>query len=115
MGSDTQRITGRIRLLPSRELPAVSRLRVPRRSDVGPVTDLVAPMSGAHRGHISAARANGIRCGVGVPIVVAGRVWGSIVAWSTERLPDDFEARLDEFTELLAAAISNAEATEALE
>ena len=75
------------------------------------MTDLVAPMSGAHRGHISAARANGIRCGVGVPIVVAGRVWGSIVAWSTERLPDDFEARLDEFTKLLAAAIANADAT----
>jgi GAF domain-containing protein len=59
----------------------------------------------------AAARANSIRCGAGVPIVVAGRVWGSIVAWSTERLPDDFEVRLDEFTKLLAAAIANAEAT----
>jgi signal transduction histidine kinase/putative methionine-R-sulfoxide reductase with GAF domain len=63
----------------------------------------------------AAARRNGLQCGVGVPIVVAGQVWGSIVAWSTARLPDDFEARLGEFTELIAAAISNAEATEALE
>jgi GAF domain-containing protein len=62
----------------------------------------------------AAARTSGIRCGVGVPIVVGGRVWGSIVAWSTERLPDDFEARLGEFTKLIAAAISNTEATEAL-
>jgi hypothetical protein len=28
----------------------------------------------------AAARTSGIRCGVGVPMVVAGRVWGSIVA-----------------------------------
>ncbi|HEX6701971.1 MAG TPA: GAF domain-containing protein [Gaiellaceae bacterium] len=61
-----------------------------------------------------AVRTSGIRSGVGVPIVVAGRVWGSIVAWSAERLPDDFEARLAEFTELLAAAIANVEAAEAL-
>ena len=59
-------------------------------------------------------RSNGIRSGVGVPIVVGGGVWGSIVAWSTQRLPEDFEARLSEFTELLAAAISNAGAHEAL-
>jgi GAF domain-containing protein len=61
-----------------------------------------------------AARTSGIRSGVGVPIVVAGRVWGSIVAWGTERLPENFEARLADFTELLAAAIANAEATGAL-
>jgi GAF domain-containing protein len=61
-----------------------------------------------------AVRAGGVQSGVGVPIVVAGRIWGSIVAWSPERLPEDFEARLAEFTELLAAAISNAEATEAV-
>jgi GAF domain-containing protein len=61
-----------------------------------------------------AARSIGIRSGVGVPIVVAGNVWGSIVAWSTARLPDDFEGRLSEFTELLASAIANAEATESL-
>ena len=61
-----------------------------------------------------AIRSRGIRSGVGVPILVAGRVWGSIVAWSTERLPEDFEARLAAFTELLAAAIANAEAREAL-
>jgi GAF domain-containing protein len=60
------------------------------------------------------ARAGGIHSGVGVPIMVAGRIWGSIVAWSTERLPDDFEPRLAEFTELLGATIANTEAREAL-
>jgi GAF domain-containing protein len=61
-----------------------------------------------------ALQIGGIRSGVGVPLEVAGRVWGSIVAWSAERLPEDFEARLAAFTELLAAAIANTEAREAL-
>jgi GAF domain-containing protein len=51
---------------------------------------------------------------VGAPIMVAGRVWGAIVASNTERLPESTEARLVEFTGLLAAAIANAEAREAL-
>jgi hypothetical protein len=59
-------------------------------------------------------RRSGMRSSVGVPIVVAGRVWGAIVASNTERLPENTAARLAEFTELLAAAIANAEAREAL-
>jgi GAF domain-containing protein len=46
--------------------------------------------------------------------VVAGQVWGAIVASSTERLPESTGAQLAEFTELLAAAIANTEAREAL-
>jgi GAF domain-containing protein len=66
-------------------------------------------------GEIAAAvRSSGLRSSVGVPIVVAGRVWGAIVTWNTERLTDDTGARLAEFTELLAAAIANTEAGEAL-
>jgi signal transduction histidine kinase len=61
-----------------------------------------------------AVRSSGMRSGVGVPIMVAGRVWGAIVAWNTERLPGNTGARLADFTELLAAAIANAEAREAL-
>jgi signal transduction histidine kinase/uncharacterized protein YoaH (UPF0181 family) len=61
-----------------------------------------------------AVRRSGMRSSVGVPIVVAGGVWGAIVASSTERLPENTEARLAAFTELLAAAIANAEAREAL-
>jgi GAF domain-containing protein len=61
-----------------------------------------------------AVRGNGLRSSVGVPIVVAGRVWGAIVASNTDRLPESTDARLAEFTELLAAAIANTEAREAL-
>jgi GAF domain-containing protein len=49
--------------------------------------------------------------GVGTPIVVDGRLWGLATAGSTvERpLPPDTEARLTDFTELVATAIANAE------
>ncbi|HUE26315.1 MAG TPA: GAF domain-containing protein, partial [Solirubrobacteraceae bacterium] len=48
---------------------------------------------------------------VGTPIVVEGRLWGVAIAGSTldRRLPPDTEARLTDFTELLATAIANAE------
>jgi GAF domain-containing protein len=61
-----------------------------------------------------AVRRGGMRSSVGVPIMVAGRVWGAMVASDTERLPEDTGARLAEFTELLAAAIADIEAREAL-
>jgi signal transduction histidine kinase/ketosteroid isomerase-like protein len=61
---------------------------------------------------VEEARQLAIRSAVGVPIVVDGRVWGVAIAASTreEPFPDDTETRLAEFTELLAVAISNAEA-----
>jgi predicted ATPase/signal transduction histidine kinase len=47
---------------------------------------------------------------VASPIVVEGRVWGAIAVGSRrERLPQDTEQRLAEFTELVATAIANAE------
>jgi signal transduction histidine kinase len=62
-------------------------------------------------------RESGIRSTVGIPIVVAGRVWGTMVGSTAERerLPEDTESRLADFTELLATAIENAESREALE
>jgi signal transduction histidine kinase len=60
------------------------------------------------------ARSSGMRSSVGAPIVVAGRLWGLIIATSSKLLPDSTEARLSEFTELLGAAIANAEARDAL-
>ena len=52
----------------------------------------------------------GVRCAVGSPIVVEGRVWGAIGAGSRRgRLPADTEQRLADFTELVATAIANAE------
>ncbi|MDX6246751.1 MAG: hypothetical protein QOF10_111, partial [Kribbellaceae bacterium] len=52
-----------------------------------------------------------IKSVMGAPIVVEGRLWGVMVAWSaTEALPVDAEGRLTDFTELVATAISNTEA-----
>ena len=58
------------------------------------------------------ARSMGSRSAVGAPIVVDGRLWGVMVATSPEAgsLPADTESRLENFTELVATAISNAEA-----
>jgi PAS domain S-box-containing protein len=63
-----------------------------------------------------AARRGGIRSTVGVPIVVAGRLWGAMAVCTTEPapLPGDTEARLANFTGLLATAVGNAESREAL-
>jgi PAS domain S-box-containing protein len=60
-------------------------------------------------------RRSGVRSTVGIPIVVAGRVWGAMVVSGTERLRDDTESRLADFTELLATAIENAESRDAVE
>jgi signal transduction histidine kinase len=57
-------------------------------------------------------QAAGYRSSVGVPISVEGRLWGVIGVASTrdEPLPADIEARLAEFTELVATAVANAQA-----
>jgi signal transduction histidine kinase len=55
-------------------------------------------------------RGLGIGSAVGVPIVVEGSLWGVIIIGTVrERFPDDTEQRLEEFTELAATAIANAE------
>ncbi|HWE14476.1 MAG TPA: GAF domain-containing protein [Solirubrobacteraceae bacterium] len=63
-----------------------------------------------------AARESGFRSAVGTPIIVEGRVWGVVIAGSSGQrpLPADTEARLANFTELLATAIANAESRAAL-
>ena len=58
----------------------------------------------------------GIRSSVGCPIVVGGRTWG-VIAASTRRatpFPPNTESRIADFTELVATAVSNAEARAAL-
>jgi signal transduction histidine kinase len=57
------------------------------------------------------ALALGIRSSVGCPIVVGGRVWGVIAASTrhTAAFPPNTEARIANFTELVAMAVSNAE------
>jgi signal transduction histidine kinase len=54
-------------------------------------------------------REQGIRSSVGAPIVVDGRVWGTISVASAkpEPFPEDTEARIMGFAQLAATAISN--------
>jgi GAF domain-containing protein len=58
------------------------------------------------------ARKVRIRSAVGSPIVVEGRLWGAVVALSRQAKPllVETESRIGEFTQLVATAISNAEA-----
>jgi signal transduction histidine kinase len=64
---------------------------------------------------VASSREMGNRSAVGTPIIVEGRLWGTIGAGSTlEQLPPDAEARLVSFAELVATAIANAESHAAL-
>jgi signal transduction histidine kinase len=58
----------------------------------------------------------GIRSAVAAPITVEGRLWGLMAVTSTGEAPPppDTEARVANFTELVATAIANAEAHAAL-
>ncbi len=62
-------------------------------------------------GTIGAARPEGIGSGVGAPVIVEGRLWGLLIAGGTPKqpLPADIEARLANFTDLMATAIANAQ------
>jgi signal transduction histidine kinase len=53
--------------------------------------------------------ANGIRSGVGAPIVVEGRLWGVMTCGWTGPPPRDAEAGLSRFTDLVGTAVANAE------
>jgi signal transduction histidine kinase len=61
-------------------------------------------------------REMGVRSAVGTPIVAEGQLWGVMIAGSTleQPMPQDTEARLASFTELLATAVANAESRAAL-
>ena len=54
----------------------------------------------------------GMRSGVGVPIMVDGRVWGAAIVGSAQPdpLPPDTESRVGDFADLVTTAIANAEA-----
>jgi PAS domain S-box-containing protein len=68
-------------------------------------------------GHAAAVvRQAGMRSTVASPITVDGRLWGAIAALSPrqEPLPESTEARLADFTELVATAIANAESRAAI-
>ena len=58
----------------------------------------------------------GVRSALAAPIVVEGRLWGALIAATSqiEPLQEETELRIGEFTELVATAISNAEGRAAL-
>ena len=60
-----------------------------------------------------AASVWGFRSSVGVPVIIKGRPWGSLVVATGrhEVLPADAEVRLSAFNELVGTAIANAEAS----
>ncbi|HEX9379227.1 MAG TPA: GAF domain-containing protein, partial [Gaiellaceae bacterium] len=73
---------------------------------------------GALKGEIArVARRAGFQSAIGAPMTVEGRLWGVIIAISTEPepIPERSEARLGQFTDLVATAVANAEARHALE
>ena len=59
-----------------------------------------------------AVREFGVRSAFGAPIIVVGRLWGTLVVSTTrpEPLPSTTDERVVEFIELVVAAISNVEA-----
>jgi PAS domain S-box-containing protein len=75
--------------------------------------DDYATVAGAHADRVRGA---GIRSGIGAPIVVEGKSWGVLIAFSTDPEPisADAESRLARFTDLVATAISNTEARDDL-
>jgi GAF domain-containing protein len=99
------------------EYPVGSRLAIEGRNAISLVVETERPAriddystASGTMGEI--AKSEGVRGVVGCPIVVQGRLWGVAVA-ATRRedpLPADSEARIGEFTELVATAIANAEA-----
>jgi signal transduction histidine kinase len=53
----------------------------------------------------------GLPSGAGAPVIVEGRIWGlTAAAWRRHRPPAGIESRMAQFTELVATAISNAQA-----
>ena len=77
-----------------------------RMDDWGRATGSVAAM----------AHVLGVRSSVATPIVVEGRLWGTMIAATSQSkpLPAETESRIGAFTELVVTAISNAESREAL-
>jgi signal transduction histidine kinase len=86
--------------------------------DAQPEADVGAPLPDARLAMRIAASGRPARVldSVGSPIVVDGRLWGALIAQSAtgRDFPRDVEQRLTNFTELVAAAIGNAESRLAL-
>jgi PAS domain S-box-containing protein len=85
--------------------PATLILKTRRSGRIDDWNDIPGPIS-------AVIRELGIRSSVASPILVDGRPWGVLAVHTNQPqpLPPDTEARLENFTELVATAISNTEA-----
>ncbi|RIQ21068.1 GAF domain-containing protein [Jiangella rhizosphaerae] len=95
------------------ELDGVSVAREVRRTG-GPAR--VSGYAYADGAVAAEARELGIRSSIGCPIIVDGHLWGVVVASSksAKAFPPGTEARIQRFTELVATAVTNAEARAAV-
>jgi PAS domain S-box-containing protein len=107
--------------VPGREMPAGSRLVLDGENLAAVVRRTGRPArmdyQGASGPIAELMHEQGIRWAVGVPICVEGRVWGTVAAGWRQKQPvfSDSEQRIEQFTELVAAAIANADSREALQ
>jgi PAS domain S-box-containing protein len=98
-------------------------VELPIRFPAGPMTSVLRETGAPIRldpypGDPAAAALEGdVRSTVAAPITVRGRIWGfiSVAQLTDEELPPETEARLGDFTELVATAIANTEARGELE
>jgi signal transduction histidine kinase len=100
---------------PGTKVPLLSRLALKGRSVAAAVlssgrtayTDELEGPPGSVGGTF---RGLGMRAAAGAPIIVEGGLWGAIVTYwrDDQAVPPDAEGRIAQFTQLVAAAISNA-------
>ncbi|MEV0668712.1 GAF domain-containing protein [Mycobacterium sp. NPDC050441] len=101
---------------PDRLLPAGDRLPLDEDTVVGRIARSGAPArvtTYQDRGSAGATGLDdlGMRSAAGAPILVGDRVWGALIAGrvTSEPLPEDTEVRINDFADLVATAIYNAE------
>jgi signal transduction histidine kinase len=97
-------------------LPVGDRQPLDGRNLAAMISETSRPARLDHYDDISGVRvkrltAAGFRSGVGAPIIVDGRLWGAVLAATTDVhvLSSSAESRIGSFTDLVATAVSNAE------
>ncbi len=103
-------------------VPVGARVTLPE-DDTGTLADVLRTLRPARQDHhadiagrSSSRREFGVGSSVSVPIIVNGRLWGSLGTLNTgRRLPVETDDRLAEFAELVASALADVEARAELE
>jgi GAF domain-containing protein len=102
--------------------PGTTNLHLPRGTVIEQVLRTGRPARGEDFTHVDGPigellREEGVRCAVGGPIIVDGRLWGAMAvgAQTADALPPGSEDRVARFAELVSTAISNIEARSKVE